>query len=303
VSGPLHGAVCAAVNDDRAQEIVAFAAAVAEGLGRPLILVSAYEYTPSNLSARPPATSVNEDRFAAAEEWLESLEVPAGTGLRVARRVVPSVDVVEALIDLAQTHEAVMLITGGDLTGHVTQRLLAESPCVLGVVPRGAVPRPLRRIGVAFDGSETAQAAQAAAMELAAAIDGSVELIGVAPLAERVAVPFARVGHGEDRAAELEQELEAVVRSDTSGVPLTSRVLRGGASHELVVASFDVDLIACGAHGRGAIGRLLLGSVSTALTRFGDCPVLIVPPGVRGPVLAPPAGEGQDAGPSPRAGG
>lgn len=295
MTSPLHRAVCAAVSDDRSAEILAFGAAVATGLGCPLILVSAYDYTPSSVSARPPVTSDNERRFAQAEQWLESLEVPGGAELRIARRVVPSVDVVEALIDLARAHEATMLVTGGDLNGHVTQRLLAEAPCVLGVVPRGAVPRPLRRIGVAYDGSDTARAAHAAAGEFAAAVGASVELIGVAPQAERVAVPFVRAGHGEDRAAEIDQALAEAVRADTSGAPVSSRVLRGSPGHELVVASFDVDLLACGAHGRGAVGRLLLGSVSTALTRFGDCPVLIVPPGVHAPGWLSRADAGTDA--------
>jgi len=36
------------------------------------------------------------------------------------------------------------------------------------------------------------------------------------------------------------------------------------------------DLIICGSHGRGAVGRLLLGSVSTAVLHGARCPVLIV---------------------------
>lgn len=36
------------------------------------------------------------------------------------------------------------------------------------------------------------------------------------------------------------------------------------------------DLIICGSHGRGAVGRLLLGSVSEAVLHGARCPVLIV---------------------------
>ena len=36
------------------------------------------------------------------------------------------------------------------------------------------------------------------------------------------------------------------------------------------------DLIICGSHGRGTFGRLLLGSVSTALLHEARCPVLMV---------------------------
>jgi hypothetical protein len=36
------------------------------------------------------------------------------------------------------------------------------------------------------------------------------------------------------------------------------------------------DLITCGSHGRGAMGRLLIGSVSEAVLHGALCPVLIV---------------------------
>jgi nucleotide-binding universal stress UspA family protein len=39
---------------------------------------------------------------------------------------------------------------------------------------------------------------------------------------------------------------------------------------------WDADLIVMGSHGRGSLGRALLGSVSEAVVRHSPCPVMIV---------------------------
>jgi nucleotide-binding universal stress UspA family protein len=40
----------------------------------------------------------------------------------------------------------------------------------------------------------------------------------------------------------------------------------------------EVDLVVIGSHGRGALGRLLLGSVASSLARICPRPLLVVPP-------------------------
>lgn len=52
----------------------------------------------------------------------------------------------------------------------------------------------------------------------------------------------------------------------------------GAPVSEILGLAEDVgaDLIICGSHGRGTFGRLLLGSVSTALLHEARCPVLMV---------------------------
>jgi len=56
--------------------------------------------------------------------------------------------------------------------------------------------------------------------------------------------------------------------------------LEGAAADEIVKLSERVgaDLVAAGSHGRGYFGRVLLGSVSTALIRRAQCAVLVTPP-------------------------
>lgn len=73
--------------------------------------------------------------------------------------------------------------------------------------------------------------------------------------------------------------------ADTVLIPATR-----GIWPELVDAAHErrVDLIVCGSRGRGAVGRALLGSVSSSLLHEGGLPLLIVPAGeydVGGPVI------------------
>jgi nucleotide-binding universal stress UspA family protein len=45
-----------------------------------------------------------------------------------------------------------------------------------------------------------------------------------------------------------------------------------------VAEELHVDVIVVGSHGRGAIERILLGSVSEQIVRHAPCPVLVVRP-------------------------
>jgi nucleotide-binding universal stress UspA family protein len=64
------------------------------------------------------------------------------------------------------------------------------------------------------------------------------------------------------------------------GVRVEHVMLRGEPAHELAAfaAQRTVDLIAAGAHGKSALERLVLGSVSTSLVRTASCWVLVAPP-------------------------
>ncbi len=59
-----------------------------------------------------------------------------------------------------------------------------------------------------------------------------------------------------------------------------THVVTGEPAQELVAIAnrLNADLIAAGSHGRGFVGRVLMGSVSTKLIHGARCSVLIVPP-------------------------
>jgi nucleotide-binding universal stress UspA family protein len=61
-------------------------------------------------------------------------------------------------------------------------------------------------------------------------------------------------------------------------VRVTHRLLRGDPAGEILklADAETADLIVLGTHGRGGLGRLLMGSVAEAVLRKAPCPVLTV---------------------------
>ena len=69
-----------------------------------------------------------------------------------------------------------------------------------------------------------------------------------------------------------------VERGNGAGI-LVSFLIWEGVPGEAIVeaaASEDVDMIVIGSHGRGGVGRAVIGSVSDHVVRNAGCPVLVV---------------------------
>ena len=64
------------------------------------------------------------------------------------------------------------------------------------------------------------------------------------------------------------------------GIRVEYVLLHGDPAHEIIAFAeqMGIDMIAAGTHGRSALGRLVLGSVSTKLVRTAKCWVLVAPP-------------------------
>jgi nucleotide-binding universal stress UspA family protein len=74
---------------------------------------------------------------------------------------------------------------------------------------------------------------------------------------------------------EMRQAL-AELRPSDPAIAVEHRLGIGDAAGEVVALAREVraDLIVMGTHGRGGVGRLLLGSVAEAVLRRAPCPVL-----------------------------
>lgn len=248
-------------------DAVGLGALLADVLGEPLVLASAYRYDPAALSARALPAPDNERRAKAAAAALRRARQFVGPDVDVREEVVPAARVIDALAELACDTDACMLVLGRDVSGHVTRSLVPHAPCPVAVSPM-SVPLPrlhsLERIGVAIDGSAPAACALVAATRLARATGAQLELLTAGQTTEHAAAWL--------HVARLSLE--------SSDVAFSSSPLVGDPRERLAEASRDLDLLVCGSRGRGRPVAGLLGSVSAHLIAQAQCPVLVVPPTV-----------------------
>ncbi len=94
---------------------------------------------------------------------------------------------------------------------------------------------------------------------------------------------------GPGEAENLEKEAHAVQQAQVDAVlagmdPKPAHegiIVHKNAADALIDASAEADLIVVGTHGRGMVRTFLFGSVSQALVKSAQCPVVIIP----GPVI------------------
>ena len=137
------------------------------------------------------------------------------------------------------------------------------------------------RILVPTDGSDYAEAAAAAALELAKTMDATVDVICVVetgPLGS-VALP-GDTASADDVLSERGNEYVTQVadRAAELDVPVTTEVREGVPVREILDYADDVDadVIVMGSRGRGGISRMMLGSVTEGVTRHSGRDVLVV---------------------------
>jgi nucleotide-binding universal stress UspA family protein len=152
-----------------------------------------------------------------------------------------------------------------------------------------------RKVLLATDGSEEAELAARAAIEVAEGTGSELHVVYVEPLPD-----FMKNGHGTpgyDRelyemiGGEARETLRKLVwRVKVAGGTVAEAHLRMGAVAEEIVGLADeleAGLVVVGTRGQGRIRRTLAGSVSESVYRDAHCPVMVVratvnPPSRRG---------------------
>jgi nucleotide-binding universal stress UspA family protein len=140
------------------------------------------------------------------------------------------------------------------------------------------------RVLLAYDGSRDAQQAANLVAATAWPPGSTVRVIGVIEPAVLAATAWPTAM--PDYFAEADQQLtdyytnelaEVVKRLEATDRAVESAVLRGRPATAIVdeAAAFAADLVVVGSRGRGAIGSLILGSVSGEVVDHAPCPVLI----------------------------
>ena len=146
-------------------------------------------------------------------------------------------------------------------------------------------PHGFPTVVVATDGSEIALEAATRAAPLLPA-EARIVVLSVAPPADLAvdASGFAGPVVGPEEAEEVAEAEAGVARDEATrtievlGRDAEARVVHGEPGQTIcdVAAELDADLVVVGAHGKGVIRRVLLGSTSEYVVRNAPCPVLVI---------------------------
>ena len=192
---------------------------------------------------------------------------------------------VETIVANAEQRHASLILLG--LGAHGVSARLMQRETALRVIRAASTPvlaLPSHAWGVphtalaALDFTASSEHAARTALSLLGG-QGTLYLAHVTP---RTSIP-----QGDPRTWEefmrtgISPKLVAVARGleIPPGVQVEYVLLHGEPAHELLAFADErrIDLIAVGAHGRSALGRLMLGSVSTTLVRTAHRWVLVAP--------------------------
>ncbi|MBI3911505.1 MAG: universal stress protein [Armatimonadetes bacterium] len=133
----------------------------------------------------------------------------------------------------------------------------------------------MRKILLAYDGSEPARHAADRAAELARALGSQVEVLVVGEL---LGSDFGAVQPREHPEVYEARAREAEERLLAAGIDPTARVEYGDPADVIVqqAAEQGADLLVVGHRGRGGLAQLLLGSVAKRVIDEASCSVLVV---------------------------
>lgn len=146
---------------------------------------------------------------------------------------------------------------------------------------RPAASSPGMKLLLATDLSEASSSATDQAFDLASRLGATLLVVSVIDPGSLL-LPGGRFRARVDQVRERrEQQAQALVeRGREAGVEVSFLVWTGDPGDQIVSAAEAerVDMVLVGSHGRGAVGRLFLGSVSEHVVRNAPCPVLVVRP-------------------------
>jgi nucleotide-binding universal stress UspA family protein len=278
---------------ERARDGLALTYLLAQALEADVEVLSVLTYAPTEATWAEYEHLLRDDEARLAGEARAAL-----SGLRrVETMMIPASSPARELHDLAEARRASLIAIGSThrgragrvLLGTVADRLLAGAPCPIAVAPSGygGGQRSLGQVTVGYDGSAESEMALTAGVELAALAGGVVRLIVVANPHEAVtAVPMAGGWGGmvttkegvEREERRMQATLERALSSIEDGVEATGEVVVDIDPKSVILnASGESDLLLIGSRGYGPFGRVLLGSVSSAVVREAACPVMVTP--------------------------
>ncbi|MCA1957567.1 MAG: universal stress protein [Nitrospira sp.] len=159
------------------------------------------------------------------------------------------------------------------MLGSVSNHAIHHAPCSVLVVKEA--PRPVRRILLAVDGSSASEKAVKFLLRHFNPTPDGPEQEPVSVTVTHV-MPFLKYPELRQAGKLLAQRYEEKMAK--AGFQVEEAMRLGKPASEILTQAkrWKADLIVTGAKGLGAIGRALLGSVSTRVVQHASCSVLVV---------------------------
>jgi nucleotide-binding universal stress UspA family protein len=195
-----------------------------------------------------------------------------------------------ALLDAAKGSE--LLVVGarglggfrGLLLGSVSQHCLHHATTPVAIVREEGEPPPERRERVlaAVDGSDSSQRAARWALDEARARQADLYVLNAWSMPNPGGYAYGTFAidpavFSDASAQVLGNAIEALDIGDED-VRVERVSVSGGASWAILQATKAADLLVMGSRGLGGFKGMLLGSVTTQVSRHAECPVVVVPP-------------------------
>jgi nucleotide-binding universal stress UspA family protein len=276
---------------ERSIDALALADLLGPALGRDVVMAYVHPFKQLSSMFAPGeyerlVREVAESTFDQARTHLRSVQEPH-------MQLVSDSSPAAGLHTLAEREQAALIVIGSShrtrsgrvLLGGTGERLLAGAPAAVAVAPAGyaGAAQRIQLLGSGFDGSSESYRALVWAAELARATSARLRVLSVY---ERTLPAALAVGPGLRTASINDvlrrrrgEELAGAVSRLASGIDVTQRLLDGNAELLLASESSELDLLVVGSRGYGPLRAALLGSVSSALVRSAQSPLVVVPRG------------------------